>query len=57
MCGYFGKSWTCPPAIESLEELQVKISQFNQVVVFNKVYQLTDSFDWDGMQNGAQDFQ
>ena len=57
MCGNFGKSWTCPPAIESMEELQAKLSAFTQVVVFNRVYQLTDSFDWEGMQSGAQDFQ
>jgi len=57
MCGNFGRSWTCPPAVESPTELQKQLSQFNQVVIVNKVYQLEDSFDWEGMKNGAEDFQ
>ena len=57
MCGYYGKSWTCPPAIEPLEELMVRLSKFNHAVIVKKVYQLEDSFDWDGMKNGIKDFQ
>lgn len=57
MCGNFGKSWTCPPAVESPEALQIQLSQFNKVMIVNKVYKLSDSFDWEGMQSGARDFQ
>ena len=57
MCGNFGKSWTCPPAVQSSKELQILLSQFNQVVIFNKIYTLTDSFDWEGMKSGVEDFQ
>lgn len=57
MCGYFGKSWTCPPAVDSIEEQYKQLSQFNQVIIVNKVYQLADSFDWEGMKSGAEDFQ
>jgi predicted metal-binding protein len=57
MCGNFGKSWTCPPAVESPEELQNQLSHFNQVMIVNKIYKLSDSFDWEGMKRGAEDFQ
>ncbi len=57
MCGNFGKSWTCPPAVESTEELHRQLLQFNQVIIVNKVYALADSFDWEGMKSGAEDFQ
>lgn len=57
MCGYYGRCWTCPPAVEAPDILQERLQQYNSVVIVNKVYQLEDSFDWEGMQNGAKDFQ
>jgi predicted metal-binding protein len=57
MCGKFGKTWTCPPAVGPLAELQSQLSQYPRVMVFSKVYQLTDSFDWEGMESGVKDFQ
>lgn len=56
-CGCYGKSWTCPPAVGTLEGLQDQVSHFHQVAIFYKVYPLADSFDWEGMQSGAEDFQ
>ncbi len=56
-CGNFGKCWTCPPAVGSTEELQGRLTQFNQVIIVNKIYTLADSFDWEGMKSGAKDFQ
>lgn len=57
MCGCYGKSWTCPPAVESLGKLQLGLSKFDCVVIFLKVYHLEDSFDWEGMKSGIKDFQ
>lgn len=57
MCGQFGKSWTCPPAIETIEKLQSRISFFNHFIIFYKVYSLEDNFDWEGMMNSIKDFQ
>lgn len=56
-CGKFGKSWTCPPAVGSLEELHARLKGFNQFIIFYEVYALEDSFDWEGMMNGVKDFQ
>lgn len=57
MCGNFGKSWTCPPAIDDLDTLKSKIAVYPRFLVFNKVYPLEDSFDWEGMVSSIKDFQ
>ena len=57
MCGCYGKSWTCPPAIDDIETLQSRLAAFSQCFVFYTVYQLEDSFDWEGMMSSVKDFQ
>ncbi len=57
MCGNFGKSWTCPPAVDSLEILQAKVAPYTRFTIFNKVFPLEDSFDWEGMVNSVKAFQ
>jgi predicted metal-binding protein len=57
MCGNYGKSWTCPPAIDSIEKLQSRLSVFDHCSIFTKVYSLENSFDWQGMMTGVRDFQ
>lgn len=57
MCGNYGKSWTCPPAIDTIEKLQSQLSCFDRCLIFYKVYSLEDSFDWQGMMTGVKDFQ
>lgn len=56
-CGKFGTCWTCPPAIGDLEELRRRATDFHHFFIFYKVYALEDSFDWEGMMDGARDFQ
>lgn len=56
-CGKFGQSWTCPPAVGSLEELQKRLTPFRYFLIFYKVYPLEDSFDWAGMMSSVKDFQ
>lgn len=56
-CGQYGKSWTCPPAIDSLDKLKIKLAAFKRFLVVYKVYALEDSFDWEGMVESARDFQ
>lgn len=57
LCGNFGKSWTCPPAIDAPELLVEKLSSYNRFMIVDKVYTLEDSFDWEGMVSSAKDFQ
>jgi len=56
-CGKFGQSWTCPPVIGRVDELQSRLAGFSHFLIFYKVYALEDSFDWEGMMNSVKDFQ
>ncbi len=56
MCGQLGKCWTCPPAVGSLETLHAGLSLFTRFMIFDKVYQLEDSYDWEGMVESQKDF-
>ncbi|ACL06582.1 conserved hypothetical protein [Desulfatibacillum aliphaticivorans] len=56
-CGSVGKSWTCPPAIAPVEELQAGLEKYERFLIVDKVYELESSYDWKGMMAGAKDFQ
>jgi predicted metal-binding protein len=55
-CGYYGKSWTCPPAIDSIEYFRGLFKAFDTLLIVYRVYALKNSFDWKGMKNGIIDF-
>ena len=55
VCGMFNKSWTCPPAIGSIEKQREKIMAFNSAFVFTTKADLDDSFDYEGMMR-AKDY-
>lgn len=55
-CGMYGKSWGCPPGVGTLKECQKKCLQYSNAMVFNAVYDLEDSFDWEGMIAGQKQF-
>jgi len=50
VCGRYNASWTCPPAIDSIEKQKVKILSFSHIFVFTTKGNLEDSFDYEGMQ-------
>lgn len=51
-CGMYGKTWTCPPGVGELRELEKKIKSYRKAVVFSCKYDLEDSFDYEGMMEG-----
>ena len=53
-CGEYNKSWTCPPACESMETQREKILLYKNVLVFTTKHELEDSFDYDGMTKGRE---
>lgn len=55
-CGFYGKSYTCPPHVGSVGALASRVRRFRQAAVMQKVYVLADSFDYEGMQRGLRDF-
>ncbi len=55
-CGNYKKSYTCPPLVGKTEELIEKAKEFDRIIVFQKVYPLEDSFDFEGMVAGQKSF-
>ncbi len=51
-CGRYGKSWSCPPAVGTLEECREKIMQYKNVFVYTTKHDIEDSFDFEGMMAG-----
>lgn len=55
-CGFYGKNWTCPPAVESLDAIREKIDRYDTVMVIYRVHSVKSGFDWQGMKKGAVGF-
>jgi predicted metal-binding protein len=53
-CGKFATNWKCPPAVGPFEGLKAEVLRFRKGLVVQTVYQLEDSFDFEGMMK-AQD--
>ena len=54
VCGYYNKSWSCPPASGTIEEQKEKILKYKDVFVFSTKHYLEDSFDYEGMIKGKE---
>ena len=54
ICGQYGKNWTCPPGNGRLEDWREKIKEYRAGMIFQRVCQLEDSFDWEGMMDGEK---
>ncbi|MDR1950582.1 MAG: DUF2284 domain-containing protein [Spirochaetaceae bacterium] len=48
-CGNYNRSWSCPPAVGTLEKQREKILAYERAFVFTTKYDLEDSFDIEGM--------
>ena len=54
-CRSYNKSWSCPPACASLEEMRERVKAYKTGILVQTVGDLEDSMDWDGiMEAGAQ---
>ena len=54
-CRNYNKSWSCPPACPSLEEMREKVKNYSTGIIVQTVGDLEDSMDWDGiMETGAR---
>ena len=56
-CGSYGKSWTCPPALNPIEELQARLAPYDRFMLFDRVYSVKSNLDWDGMMDAGREFQ
>ena len=55
-CGAYGRNYTCPPLVGSVEECMERALAYPRMLVFQKVYPLEDSYDYYGMMEAKEDF-
>ncbi|MCL2321086.1 MAG: DUF2284 domain-containing protein [Oscillospiraceae bacterium] len=53
-CGRFAKNYTCPPLIGKVDELIQKLQSFSRAIIWQNIYKLEDSFDYEGMMEGQR---
>ena len=56
VCRLYGKTWACPPAVGTVSQCRERCLQYKNAMVFNGVYPLEDSFDYEGMREGHAQF-
>lgn len=55
-CQMYGKSWSCPPGLGTIEECRQRLLHYDKMIVFSGKYDLEDSFDFEGMMLGMKSF-
>ena len=55
-CRKYNRTWACPPAIGTVEECRQRVQKYDRMLVFSVKWELTDSFDYEGMMAGAKAF-
>lgn len=53
-CGVYGKCWMCPPDIGEIDELIDQVRSYSKGLLYQSIFQLEDSFDFEGMQAGGR---
>ena len=48
-CGIYGKCWMCPPNVGDIDLLMGEIAKYDYALVYQTVFELEDSFDFEGM--------
>ena len=49
-CNMYGRSWSCPPACGTTEEVRKKISGYKRGLLLQTTGYIEDSFDYEAMQ-------
>ena len=52
-CNKYGKSWSCPPACGTIEEMRKQVEGYSHGLLVQTVGDLEDSYDWEGIQDTA----
>lgn len=48
-CNRYGKSWSCPPAVGTVEECRERCMQYKLALVFSTVAETGDAYDFDSV--------
>lgn len=54
-CGGYGKCWMCPPDIGDIDELISQVKSYKRGLLYQSIFTLEDSFDFEGMQEGGRE--
>jgi predicted metal-binding protein len=52
-CKSYNKSWVCPPACGTFEEIYAKFSGYTKGLIVQTTAELEDNFDYESMQNAS----
>ena len=55
-CGMYGKCYMCPPDCGDIDELMAELGNYRYALVYQTVYELEDSFDFEGMVEAKKVF-
>ncbi|MBE0601844.1 MAG: DUF2284 domain-containing protein [Firmicutes bacterium] len=55
-CGNYGKCYMCPPDVGDINDLIKQVRTFDAAVLYQSVYTLEESFDFEGMQAAGAAF-
>lgn len=55
-CEMYGKTWACPPALGDAAECKKRCLEYRRALLFSAVYELEDSFDYEGMLDAGVRF-
>ena len=55
-CRAYGTNWACPPATGTVEECTDKLKKYKHAIMIQYVHELIDSYDFEGMEEGAKKF-
>ena len=55
-CGVYGKCYMCPPDVGDIHELMEKVRSYDCGLLYQTIYPLEDSYDFEGMVAAKKDF-
>lgn len=53
-CGCYDSNYACPPCCGTPEEVMTKAKSYQKALVFQTVWEIEDSYDFDGMQDAGK---
>ncbi|MBR5287086.1 MAG: DUF2284 domain-containing protein [Clostridia bacterium] len=53
-CGLYGRCYMCPPDVGEIDALMAELRRYRCGILYQSVFPLEDSFDFEGMQAGGQ---
>ncbi|HPJ02669.1 MAG TPA: DUF2284 domain-containing protein [Candidatus Limiplasma sp.] len=55
-CGNYGQCYMCPPDVGEIDDLMARLRTFQTGILYQAVYSLEDSYDFEGMQAAGAAF-